>query len=90
MGAAFETIQFKPEACDGCLECMNACAQAKAQSGDQARARIQIVAAGDGFEVALCRQCADPECVQHCPATALTKNAASGGKPEESQSPPPR
>jgi phenylglyoxylate dehydrogenase beta subunit len=84
MGAAYETINFKPEACDGCLECMTACAQAKARSEDQSRSheerqsRIQIVPSGDGFELAICRQCGDPECVLNCPAAALSKNAGSG------------
>jgi Fe-S-cluster-containing dehydrogenase component len=46
---------------------------------DQSRSRIQIVGSeADGFELALCRQCADPKCVTVCPAAALTKNYANG------------
>ncbi len=78
MGAAFETIHFKPEACDGCNECMDACALAKANSEDQTQSRIQIVPYKEGFELALCRQCGDPECVLNCPAGALAKDGASG------------
>ena len=78
MGAAYETIHFEPEACDGCLDCMSACALAKAQRVDHALSRIQIVPSGEEFELAICRQCADPECVLNCPAAALAKNAASG------------
>ena len=33
---------------------------------------------GDGFELAMCRQCGDPKCVTVCPAGALAKNAESG------------
>ena len=78
MGAAYETIHFKAEACDGCNACMNACAQAKAHSDDPLHSRIQIVPSADGFELAICRQCGDPECVLNCPAAALSKNAGSG------------
>ena len=75
---AFETISFKPEFCDGCNDCMTACAQAKAQSDDFVHSRIQIVPSESGFELAMCRQCGDPECVLHCPAAALSKGATSG------------
>ena len=58
---------------------MTACATEKVGAGDTARSRIQIVgSAAEGFELALCRQCADPKCVAVCPAAALTKNHASG------------
>ena len=40
--------------------------------------RIQIVAGGGGFELALCRQCGDPKCVANCPAAALAKNDGTG------------
>ncbi|MHB8666342.1 MAG: NADH-dependent phenylglyoxylate dehydrogenase subunit beta [Burkholderiales bacterium] len=78
MGAAYETIHFKAEACDGCLDCMSVCARTKAQTEDHLHSRIQIVPCGDGFELAICRQCGDPECVLNCPAAALSKNADSG------------
>ena len=75
---AFETISFKPELCNGCNDCMSACARAKAQSQDFVHSRIQIVPSEGGYELAMCRQCGDPECVLNCPAAALSKNEASG------------
>jgi phenylglyoxylate dehydrogenase beta subunit len=75
---AFETISFRPEHCDGCNDCMTACAQAKAQSADSVHARIQIVPSDGGYELAMCRQCGDPECVLNCPAAALSKNSDNG------------
>ena len=77
--SAFPTIAFRAEKCDGCSACMIACAEAKAGTQDLARSRIQVM--GDeeeGFELALCRQCADPRCVHDCPAAALAKNSQSG------------
>ena len=75
---AFETISFKPELCNGCNDCMSACARVKAQSEDAVHSRIQIVPSEGGYELAMCRQCGDPECVLNCPAAALAKNEASG------------
>ena len=80
MGKCFNTLQFHADRCDGCGDCMTACAQAKAQTDDHAHARIHILPKinGEGVELALCRQCADPICVMNCPSGALTKNADSG------------
>ncbi len=83
MGAAYNTIAFKPELCDGCNACMTACAKVKDGSADLRNARIQIVANEDDggtgvFALALCRQCGDPKCVANCPAGALTKDGSSG------------
>jgi len=75
---AFETISFRPELCDGCNDCMSACAQAKAQAADFVHSRIQIVPSDAGYELAMCRQCGDPECVLNCPAAALSKDADTG------------
>ena len=84
-GGAYNTIAFDANKCDGCGDCMTACATAKVGAGAPcvpgiplrgqvtARSRIQIVgSADDGFELALCRQCGDPKCVTVCPAAALT------------------
>ena len=75
MGTAFDTIAFRASKCDGCGDCMTACASVK-----QGTSRISIVSgAKDGaFEMALCRQCGDPKCVMVCPAGALSKNGANG------------
>lgn len=87
MGQAYSTIAFDRSKCDGCGECMQACARVKFDSDDTARALIQIVRSGGAraepgrpgeFELALCRQCGDPKCVSVCPAGALGKNGATG------------
>ncbi|MBA3904581.1 MAG: phenylglyoxylate dehydrogenase [Rhodocyclaceae bacterium] len=75
---AYNTISFKPEHCDGCNACMTACAEAKGGSAELLHSRIQIVADGGTFELALCRQCGDPKCVANCPAGALTKDMEGG------------
>ena len=75
MGVAFDTIAFQAAACDGCGKCMTACAEAK-----QGAPRLSIVPGvrEEVFELALCRQCGDPRCVQVCPSGALNKAAHSG------------
>ncbi len=79
MGKSFSTIRFVPEMCDGCNKCMTACAVAKSGTEDLIHSRISIVQAADKrYELALCRQCAEPKCVMNCPSTALTKNLANG------------
>ena len=87
MGQAYSTIAFDPAKCDGCGKCMTACASVKFDSTDTTRSLIQIVRRGGAsiepprpgeFELALCRQCADPKCVTVCPAGALGKNGATG------------
>lgn len=76
--SAYSTIAFKPEHCDGCNECMTACAGVKAGSTDHVDSRIQIVSSDTGFELAMCRQCGDPKCVAVCPAAALSKDEGLG------------
>ncbi len=80
MATCFPTLQFHAERCDGCGDCMTACAQAKSGTDDRAQSRIRILPAanGGGPELALCRQCADPICVANCPSGALVKNAKTG------------
>ncbi len=82
MGRSFNTIAFDPSKCDGCGDCMTACARVKFDSDDTTRSLIQIlprrVDDGERFELALCRQCGDPKCVTVCPAGALAKNAETG------------
>ncbi|MGL1832133.1 NADH-dependent phenylglyoxylate dehydrogenase subunit beta [Rhodocyclaceae bacterium SMB388] len=87
MGQAYSTIAFDRSKCDGCGQCMQACARVKFDSDDTVRALLQIVRSGGDrpepgrageFELALCRQCGDPKCVSVCPAGALGKNGATG------------
>ena len=76
---AYNTIAFHADRCDGCGKCMIACAQAKSASDSLRRARLEVLDDGTGrFELTMCRQCADPECVHSCPAAALGKNATTG------------
>ena len=76
---AYNTIAFRADRCNGCGNCMNACARASTASGTTRRARLEVLADDTGrFELAMCRQCADPDCVQSCPAAALSKNTGSG------------
>jgi phenylglyoxylate dehydrogenase beta subunit len=76
----YNTIAFRAEHCNGCGDCMTACGRAKTGSVATDRARLQVLAApgSDRFELALCRQCGDPECVHSCPAAALAKNDETG------------
>jgi ferredoxin len=77
-GGAYNTIAFDANKCDGCGDCMTACATAKTGTVDnRARASRSSAARLAAFELALCRQCADPKCVTVCPAAALTKNYAT-------------
>lgn len=80
METAFNTIAFTAAKCDGCGDCMIACATAKTGTGDPSRARLAIIpGSGDArHELALCRQCATPRCVMVCPAGALAKDGTTG------------
>lgn len=79
MGKSFETIRFNAENCDLCGKCEVACAEAKTGTGDVGRSRIQILGTvADGAELAMCRQCADPQCAAVCPAGALAKDPETG------------
>ena len=78
MGYGYATIAFDAAKCDGCSECMTACSAAKTGSDDIARARLQVLPADGGFELAMCRQCGDPKCATVCPAGALDKHPETG------------
>lgn len=81
MGMSYNTIAFRAELCDGCGDCMTACAEAKSGTRDLAQARLRIFPTGEPGatpDLALCRQCGTPDCVTHCPAGALEKNPDSG------------
>jgi len=94
MGTSYPTIAFHADRCDGCGDCMTACAEAKTGTSDHARSRIHVVAAetdrggngaGAGFELAMCRQCGEPKCVFNCPSAALTKDDVTGVVPWEQE-----
>jgi len=79
MGRSFDTIRFRAEACDACGQCVIACARAKTGTDDTSRARLQILGGGtEGAELALCRQCTDPQCAAVCPSASLAKDPDSG------------
>ena len=80
LGKSYNTIAFYPERCDGCNDCIEACAQIKACSTDPIHSRIKVVGDSEegSFGVALCRQCGEPRCVMDCPAGALDKDEESG------------
>jgi len=79
-GKAYHTIAFHPEKCNGCNDCIEACAQIKAGTSDPAHSRISVVRdLGENFfGLALCRQCGDPRCVMDCPSGALSKDEQTG------------
>ncbi len=75
----YNTIAFRADRCDGCGDCMSACAKTKFDSTEPARALLSIVGDAErGFELATCRQCGEPKCVMNCPAAALSKNPETG------------
>lgn len=77
---AYNTIAFDPAKCDGCNDCMVACAQTKSGSDNPAYSRIKIITNDDlsQIELAMCRQCGDAACIKNCPSTALTKSDQTG------------
>ena len=80
MGKSYNTIAFYPERCNGCNECVKACAQIKTGTEDPRHSRITVAKdPGDDFYgLSLCRQCGDPRCVMNCPSGALAKDAETG------------
>jgi len=80
MGKSYSTIAFYPEKCDGCNDCVEACAQIKSGTVDPKHSRIKVVKDTDEglFGLALCRQCGEPLCVMDCPSGALSKDEESG------------
>ena len=78
MSQAYNTVSFIPKNCDGCGDCMTACAKRFSAEADIAQSRIKIVKGAKTPEIAICRQCGDPKCVMNCPAAALSKNEQNG------------
>jgi phenylglyoxylate dehydrogenase beta subunit len=80
LGKSFNTIAFYPEKCDGCNDCVEACAQIKAGTVDPVHSRIRVVKDSEEpfFGLALCRQCGEPRCAMDCPSGALGKDQETG------------
>jgi len=80
LGKSYKTIAFHPEKCNGCNDCIEACARIKTDMNAPVHSRVKVVKDPDDalFGISLCRQCGDPECVMNCPAGALVKDENSG------------
>ena len=80
MGKSYRTIALYPQRCNGCNDCMEACAQIKSGTTDVAHARIKVIPdpRKETFALSVCRQCAEPRCVMNCPSGALQKNEDTG------------
>lgn len=79
MGKSYSTIAFNPDKCDGCDDCVKACALLYDDEGSIEHSRIQLAKdKNEKFGLALCRQCSEPECVQNCPVGALSKDPDTG------------
>ena len=80
MGKSYETIAFYGDKCDGCMDCVEACARFHTGAADQHHSRIQVAKDTEQklYGIALCRQCGEPQCVMNCPAGALSKDKDTG------------
>jgi protein NrfC len=69
--------------CQGCLTCMLACSLAHEGEENLSLSRIQILQDSlakfpEDLEMAQCRQCVEPKCVEVCPADALFVDEGHG------------
>lgn len=80
MGKSYDTIAFYTERCDGCRDCVEACARFHTDGTDPRHSRIQVAKDEEQnlYGIALCRQCGEPQCVMNCPAGALSKDRDTG------------
>jgi phenylglyoxylate dehydrogenase beta subunit len=80
LGKSYPTIAFYPDRCDGCNQCVEACAEFHSGTRNPAHSRIKVSQDGEegAFSLALCRQCGEPRCVPSCPAGALKKDIDTG------------
>ncbi|MBI2853937.1 MAG: 4Fe-4S binding protein [Chloroflexi bacterium] len=71
-------IKIHAEKCIGCNACVYGCALKHTGDLDPAGSRISIVPdpGGKGFTPINCAQCAEPKCIEVCPAGALTRRGA--------------
>ncbi len=66
--------------CVGCQLCMFACSRRGGEAG-LSNSCIGVKSAGGmskGFQVVVCRSCADPPCVRACPVDALSARPGGG------------
>lgn len=80
MGKGYPTIAFYPDRCDGCNQCVEACAEFHSGTRNPIHSRIKISQDEEvgAFFLTLCHQCGDPRCVSSCPAGALKKDTDTG------------
>jgi Fe-S-cluster-containing dehydrogenase component len=72
-GGAYNTIAFDAAKCDGCGDCMTACATAKFGSTDTRRSRIQIVRSGSAASAA--RPVSSSRCAASAPTPSASRSA---------------
>jgi anaerobic carbon-monoxide dehydrogenase iron sulfur subunit len=79
--AAYGRVTVDVEKCVGCRICEMACSLHNSGECNPSRARIFVVRSEDDGALTtvpvLCQQCEDPLCVAMCPATALSRSAAT-------------
>ena len=77
-------LLIDPKKCSGCMSCMMACTLAHEGGINLSHARIQIkknvfgTYPDDDIEQYVCRQCAEPTCVDACPVKALHIDEKTG------------
>ena len=69
--------------CCGCIACMLACSLVHEGSTTPSLSRIQVIQNSfrcfpEDIELAICRQCPYPACVQACPTGAMQVDSANG------------
>ena len=69
--------------CCGCITCMLACSLVHEGNTTPSMSRIQVVQNSfrcfpEDIELAICRQCPYPACVQACPTGAMQVDSANG------------